>query len=1209
MNMDRESVAKHESTNILAGCLRRGDFYRVAVFNAWKAAFMALLFAAAAWCRAADCTTLADATHAPDFDWTTGGDAIWFAQTNVARTADSCAAQAGMISNVASSWIQTEVAGNGLLSFYWKVSSEEGWDFLRFRINGAHQYQISGEMDWQQRQYEVAGVSTLRWEYVKDEGASEGDDTGWMTDVAFQPFTGRFIQVTGELEYGRVETGGSVEKTIQVANRGDELLTVSGISLPTHFTATPTNCMLAAGETSTVTVTFAPLADGVFTGLCTVASDAQNGIATIPISGEGFTRTHRYVWTNSPAPAAPYTNWTTAAHVIQDALDACRRDDIVWVTNGVYDTGGAFGFGQTNRIMVNTGIVVHSMNGPVVTHIVGAADPSATNELGLGPAAVRGVLLMSNSVLDGFTVRGGHTSVNGYGGGVASDDVALRRSNPFGLYADLPFGLVTNCVITENASHRGGGAAYVYADGCIVESNTAWSGGGMDKSLANNCLVRGNVAESEGGGMVQSLALGCRIIGNRAMNGGGIYLNRLIRNCVIAGNTATESGGGVMAGDGIECSTLVGNQANTGGGLWQVKAINCVIAHNSALFNADYAACESLISCITTTNGTVESLTNTLFADPRIVSVADPHLLPGSPAIDAGTNLVWILEDVDIDGEPRLNGGGIDIGADELWAGGLTDTLHVAVSLPLGNQAAPGYPLPFQADILGRCQQTRWDMGDGTFLTNEAVFGHAFAATGDYAVTLSASNLLGEASATVTVRVWNAAYYVATNGSDAADGLSWATARQTLQAAVDACNAPGGTIWASNGVYDAGGRAMYGLSNRVLVTRPVILRSVNGPAVTTIVGARDPDSTNSFGFGSNAVRCVALQQGATLSGFTVAGGRTRAESEDELYSGSALIFQIAGGGVWCDSHAELVTNCVITNCVAKDLGGGAWRGRITHATLRDNECAMYGGGSYDSYLSNCRIESNRSVYGGGGIFNGEAVNSLFVGNSSLGEGAAADNTHLKSCTVVHNSSGIRQGSAVNCILYDNAGGNWGSAISANYRHTCTTPLPDGAGCFTNAPMLSSDYSLTAASACVNAGTNEGWMASATDFAGNPRIQNAAVDIGACESAWWGMLTDVDGDSYTDWTEVHVAGTDPTNASSFLHLSAFSIPPSGASGLVVRWASVAGKLYNVDRATNLPAPPSFSNILSGVIGLPDSTAVTDTTATTEGPYFYRVGIGP
>ena len=35
----------------------------------------------------------------------------------------------------------------------------------------------------------------------------------------------------------------------------------------------------------------------------------------------------RYVWQGSPVPAPPYTNWATAARVIQDAVDAAQPGD------------------------------------------------------------------------------------------------------------------------------------------------------------------------------------------------------------------------------------------------------------------------------------------------------------------------------------------------------------------------------------------------------------------------------------------------------------------------------------------------------------------------------------------------------------------------------------------------------------------------------------------------------------------------------------------------------------------------------------------------------------------------------------------------------------------------------------------------------------------------------------------------------------------
>src|SRR5215469_16197214 len=47
-----------------------------------------------------------------------------------------------------------------------------------------------------------------------------------------------------------------------------------------------------------------------------------------------------YVWQGSSNPSVPFTNWDTAAHNIQDAVDASQAGDLVLVTNGVYRGGG-----------------------------------------------------------------------------------------------------------------------------------------------------------------------------------------------------------------------------------------------------------------------------------------------------------------------------------------------------------------------------------------------------------------------------------------------------------------------------------------------------------------------------------------------------------------------------------------------------------------------------------------------------------------------------------------------------------------------------------------------------------------------------------------------------------------------------------------------------------------------------------------------------
>ena len=129
--------------------------------------------------------SISDAVDNFDLTWSTGGDADWFGQTG-SYYYDGDALQSGAVSDNQLSYVQTTVTGAGSIKFYWKVSSEEYFDYLTFYVDGVAVpgYQISGEVDWEQKTYSIGeGSHLVKWEYKRDVILSSGSDCGWLDKV------------------------------------------------------------------------------------------------------------------------------------------------------------------------------------------------------------------------------------------------------------------------------------------------------------------------------------------------------------------------------------------------------------------------------------------------------------------------------------------------------------------------------------------------------------------------------------------------------------------------------------------------------------------------------------------------------------------------------------------------------------------------------------------------------------------------------------------------------------------------------------------------------------------------------------------------------------------------------------------------------------------------------------------------------------------
>lgn len=139
--------------------------------------------------------------------------------------------------------LTVSVATADSMSFYYRVSSESGFDKFHFLVDGTSVLEASGEVDWSRASYLLsAGSHTLTFRYAKDRSVNDGNDCAWVDAILLPHTTHAVSFLHGEACVGDVltvdgqpvdtEQPGSSARCITAAN-GDITL-VDYIIHPTY---------------------------------------------------------------------------------------------------------------------------------------------------------------------------------------------------------------------------------------------------------------------------------------------------------------------------------------------------------------------------------------------------------------------------------------------------------------------------------------------------------------------------------------------------------------------------------------------------------------------------------------------------------------------------------------------------------------------------------------------------------------------------------------------------------------------------------------------------------------------------------------------------------------------------------------------------------------------------------------------------------------
>jgi len=384
---------------------------------------------------------------------------------------------------------------------------------------------------------------------------------------------------------------------------------------------------------------------------------------------------------------------------LQDALTATGLEagDTILVAEGIYypdesECGYLDTDDRTASFVIPNGIVLMGgynstfttrdfINTPSI--LSGDIDQNAPDIVNNSYRIIYTFSVDSTTVLDGFTITGGNANgsgENGQGGGWYNVGFSPENSsNP----------TVRHCRFISNFAVIGGG---MFNDGIID---------GVSSPTLINCEFMGNESVYEGAaiynyglqGISSPTLINVLFSGNKAGTAGAMYnagvegeSSPTLINCVFSGNEAEVAGAMYNNGFAGESSPVIvnsifyNNNASDGPAFYNNYSSPQI---SYSMFDTPYTelnAGQDCMNCVDTIGGGNKFSIAPLFVVAPPASEAptldgDFHLLPTSPAINMGdpaTDLTQFYQvsgmPIDLDGNPRVQNGTIDLGVYEMEA-------------------------------------------------------------------------------------------------------------------------------------------------------------------------------------------------------------------------------------------------------------------------------------------------------------------------------------------------------------------------------------------------------------------------------------------------------------------------------------------------------------------------------------------------------------